>query len=54
MDTIRVKINDKEYNLLLAKTEEEKEHGLQDVESMNDDEGMFFDYRDNPEMNIAF
>lgn len=54
MDTIKVKINDKEYNLLLAKTEEEKERGLQNVESMEDNEGMFFDYRDNPEMNIAF
>ena len=54
MDTIKVKINDKEYNLLLAKTEEEKERGLQNVESMNDDEGMLFDYRDNPQMNVAF
>lgn len=54
MDTIKVIINDKEYNLLYAKTEEEKENGLKDVEEMADDEGMFFDYRDDPQEEISF
>ena len=54
MDTIKVIINDKEYNLLWAKTEEEKENGLKDVEEMSDDEGMFFDYRNEPQEEISF
>lgn len=54
MDTIKVEINNKEYNLLLAKTEDEKENGLKDVSEMNSDEGMFFDYRDNPQDEISF
>lgn len=54
MDTIKVIINNKEYNLLYAKTEEEKENGLKDVEEMADNEGMFFDYRDNPQEEISF
>lgn len=54
MDTIKVEINDKEYNLLLAKTEEEKENGLKDVEEMDSSEGMFFDYRDDPQDEISF
>lgn len=54
MDTIKVEINDKEYNLLLAKTEEEKENGLKDVEEMDSSEGMFFDYRDDPQNEISF
>lgn len=54
MDTINIIINDKEYNLLYAKTEEEKENGLKDVEEMGDNEGMFFDYRDDPQEEISF
>lgn len=54
MDTIKVEINDKEYNLLLAKTEEEKENGLKDVEEMDSSEGMFFDYRDDPQDEVSF
>ena len=54
MNTINVIINDKEYNLLYAKTEEEKEQGLKDVEEMGDNEGMFFDYRDDPQEEISF
>lgn len=54
MDTIKVIINNKEYDLLYAKTEEEKENGLKDVEEMADDEGMFFDYRDDPQEEISF
>ena len=54
MDTIKVEINDKEYNLLLAKTEEEKENGLKNVEEMDSSEGMFFDYRDDPQDEISF
>lgn len=51
---ISLKINDKEYNLLVAKTEEEKELGLQNVESMEDNEGMYFDYTDDPQEELSF
>lgn len=53
-ETINVTINGKKYKLTVAKTDEEKETGLQNVESMDDDEGMFFDYRDNPETELSF
>lgn len=48
MKTIQLEINDKEYNVLVAHTEEEKERGLQDVIELEDDEGMLFIY-DQPQ-----
>lgn len=51
---IEVQIGDKIYNLLVAETEEEKERGLQDVESMESNEGMLFDYSDDPQASISF
>lgn len=54
MNKIYIKIKNNEYNLLIAKSEEEKEKGLQDVEEMDNDEGMFFDYRDDIQDEISF
>lgn len=54
MNKIYVKIRNNEYNLLIAKSEEEKEKGLQNVEEMDTDEGMFFDYRDDIQEEISF
>lgn len=54
MNKIKVEINGKEYELLLAISEEEKEQGLKDVESMEDNEGMFFDYRDDVQEEVGF
>lgn len=54
MNKIYIKIKNNEYNLLIAKSEEEKEKGLQDVEEMDNDEGMFFDYRDDIQDGISF
>lgn len=54
METWKVKINNNEYELLVAKTEEEKETGLQQVENMSDNEGMLFDYRDDPQEECIF
>lgn len=51
---MKVIINNKEYELIVAKTTEEKEKGLQDVESMELNEGMFFDYRDDPQTDLTF
>lgn len=46
MKTIQLEINDKEYNVLVARTEEEKEKGLQDVVELDDNEGMLFIYNE--------
>lgn len=54
MDTINIKINNKEYKLIYCLTEEEKEKGLQNVESMENNEGAFFDYREDPQDEVSF
>ena len=48
MEKIEIKINDKKYHVLVANTESEKEIGLSNIESMDDDEGMLFKY-DRPQ-----
>jgi len=54
MNSISVTINNKEYELLVAITEEEKERGLQNVEEMDSDEGMLFDYSKDIQEEISF
>ena len=54
MDRITVKIHNKEYNLLVAVSEKEKEIGLQDVIEMDPNEGRLFDYRDNIQEELSF
>lgn len=49
MKTINLEINDKEYNVLVAQTEDEKATGLMNVEEMDDNEGMLFIY-DTPQI----
>jgi len=44
MKTINLEINDREYNVLVAQTEDEKATGLMNVEEMDDSEGMLFIY----------
>lgn len=51
---VDVTINNKTYHLLNLITEEQKEHGLQSVESMNPDEGALFDYSNEPQAEISF
>jgi len=51
---IDVQIGDKTYNLLVAETEEEKERGLMGVIEMEPNEGMLFDYSDDPQASISF
>lgn len=48
IETIEIEINDEEYKVLVARTEEEKEIGLQNVIELDDDEGMLFIY-DKPQ-----
>ena len=49
---MNIEIGDKEYNVEVARTEEEKVKGLQEKESLGEDEGMLFVY-DKPQ-EIAF
>lgn len=51
MNKIDIKIGNKEYEVLVAETEEEKTKGLQDVEELDDDEGMLFVY-DEPQQVV--
>lgn len=45
METTKVRINNKEYEVLIAESEEEKEIGLQDVEDL-EGQGMLFVYEE--------
>lgn len=47
-EKVEISINDEDYDVLVFRTEEEKEIGLQNVESMDDDEGGIFVY-DEPQ-----
>ena len=42
------------YKVLLAQTEEEKEQGLQNVESLESNEGMLFDYSEKLPTELSF
>ena len=45
---MKVRVNNKEYDVEVARTEEEKETGLSNIEYLPDDEGMLFIY-DTPQ-----
>lgn len=45
---MKIEIGDKEYNVKIAKTEEEREKGLQNIKELPEDEGMLFIF-DNPQ-----
>ena len=42
------------YNLLVVTTEEEKEQGLMGIEELPENEGMLFDYSDEPQAELSF
>ena len=44
METIKIKINNKTYDVLAARSDEEREQGLQNVVEMDDNEGCLFFY----------
>ena len=54
MEQMEIKIGNKEFEVLVAQTEEEKERGLRDIEELESDEGMLFDYSNNPETDLSF
>lgn len=39
---MKISINNKEYDVLVPETEEQRAAGLQNVEEMSDNEGMLF------------
>ena len=53
-DVVIVNINGKSYRLVVADSEEEKEQGLMNVEELDSDEGMLFDYRDDIQEELSF
>lgn len=46
MEKTTIEIGEKQYLVEVAKTQEEKEQGLQGRESLNENEGMLFDFTD--------
>lgn len=54
METIDIKIGDAVYSVFIAKTEDEKEKGLMGVETLPENQGMLFDYTDDPQTEISF
>ena len=45
---MKIKVNNKEYTVEVARTEEEKQKGLQNIENLPENEGMLFEY-DEPQ-----
>lgn len=54
MKQIDITIADKMYTVSVAQTEEEKEKGLMGVETLPEDQGMLFDYTDDPQTELSF
>ena len=54
MEKLTIKVADKTYTVSVARTEEEKEKGLMGVETLPENEGMLFDYSDDPQTEISF
>lgn len=54
MEKLTIKVADKTYTVSVARTEEEKEKGLMGVETLPENEGMLFDYTNDPQTEISF
>lgn len=56
MEKKTIKISDKTYNIVIAKSDVEKAKGLQDFEKLPEDEGMLFllDDDDKDEDNLVW
>lgn len=54
MNKINIQIEDKEYSVLVAVTEEEKTIGLSNTNDLNENEGMLFDYSDELPTELQF
>lgn len=55
MNIIKLEINDIEYSLILAKSDEEKTVGLSGTDTFPEgSDGMLFDYSESPETELTF
>lgn len=54
MKEINIEISDKEYKVLVAESEEDKRIGLSNIQSMDDNEGMLFDYSKDLQNHLIF
>ena len=54
MKQINIKVADKTYNVSIAQTEEEKEQGLMGVGTLPENQGMLFDYTNDPQTELSF
>ena len=54
LETIKATIGGNSYNLLVAKSEEEKEYGLMGVKEIAENEGMLFCYKDDPQDELSY
>lgn len=51
---VTLSVGNHQYKVIVAKSEKEKEKGLQNVESLESNEGMLFDYVDEPQKKVSF
>ena len=49
-----MRIRARKYRVIVVTSEEDKEKGLQDVEELEQNEGMLFNYVDDPQSEISF
>lgn len=55
MDKVKIEINDREFSLVIAKTEDEKTNGLSGTtEFPEGSDGMLFDYSEDPQTELVF
>jgi uncharacterized membrane protein (UPF0127 family) len=55
MDKVKIEVNDREFSLVIAKTEDEKTNGLSGTtEFPEGSDGMLFDYSEDPQTELVF
>ena len=52
MKQIEIEIGSKKYNVDIARSEEEKEKGLQDIDNLPDNKGMLFVFDESDEVSM--
>lgn len=52
METIKIKIGEKNYNVKLAQTEEDQSRGLSGLNDLPDNEGMLFEFKEPDEVSF--
>ena len=52
MDKINISIGNNKYNVEIATTDEEKEKGLSNIESLPENEGMLFVWEEPEEISM--